>query len=148
MKKLFKFIGVFLLIVIILISVFIYIQINKPYTEIIKINWSINLPSSYKEIYSIESEVSVHGDGERYHVFEYTKENEINQSVDWENNKDKSIETEIDKVLSTLNVPKENMPNFQSNYKYYTTWKDKSSSKIYLIFITDTKKLYVIEDIL
>jgi len=148
MKKLFKFIGVFLLIVIILISIFLYIQINKPYTEIIKINWSINLPSSYKEIYSIESEVSVHGDGERYHVFEYTKENEINQSVDWENNKDKSIETEIDKVLSTLNVPKENMPNFQSNYKYYTTWKDKSSSKIYLIFITDTKKLYVIEDIL
>ena len=147
MKKLFKFIGVFLLIVIILISVFIYIQINKPYTEIIKINWSINLPSSYKEIYSIESEVSVHGDGERYHVFEYTKENEINQSVDWENNKDKYIETEIDKVLSTLNVPKENMPNFQSNYKYYNTWKDKSS-KIYLIFITDTKKLYVIEDIL
>ena len=148
MKKLFKFIGVFLLIVIILISVFLYIQINKPYTEIIKINWYINLPSSYKEIYSIESEVSVHGDGERYHVFEYTKENEINQSVDWENNKDKYIETEIDKVLSTLNVPKENMPNFQSNYKYYTTWKDKSSSKIYLIFITDTKKLYVIEDIL
>lgn len=146
MKKLFKFIGVFLLIVIILISVFLYIQINKPYTEIIKINWSINLPSSYKEIYSIESEVSVHGDGERYHVFEYTKENEINQSVDWENNKDKSIETEIGKVLSTLNVPKENMPNFQSNYKYYTALKHKLS-KIYLVYFTDTEKLYVIEDI-
>ena len=43
MKKLFKFIGVFLLIVIILISVFLYIQINKPYTEIIDMNWSMKL---------------------------------------------------------------------------------------------------------
>ena len=36
------------------------------------------------------------------------------------NNKNKSIETEIGKILSTLDVPDENMPNFQSNYKYYT----------------------------
>ncbi|WP_238900410.1 hypothetical protein [Clostridium sp. YIM B02500] len=146
MKKIFIFIGGFLLITIILISIFFYIQINKPYTEGIDRNWSIKLPNSYKEIYSKESEASFHGDGERYHVFEYTNEEDINQSVDWENNKDKSVETEINKVLSTLNVPKENMPNFQSNYKYYTS-KDKDSSKIYLIFFTDTKKLYVIEDI-
>ncbi|MBN7573397.1 hypothetical protein C1H57_05250 [Clostridium sp. 2-1] len=148
MKKLFKFIGVFLLIVVILISVFLYIQINKPYTEVIDINWSIKLPDSYKEIYSIESIASVHGDGERYHIFEYTKEDDIDQSLNWESNKDKSIEAEIDKVLSGLNVPKENMPNFQSDYKYYIEKKDSDSSKLYLIFMTDTKKLFVIEDIL
>lgn len=45
-----------------------------------------------------------------------------------------------------LNVPKENIPNFQSNYKYYTTVKH-DSSKIYLIFIDDSKKIYVIEEI-
>lgn len=147
MKKHFKFIGVFVLLsVIIVTTVFLYRQINKPYTKIIDMNWSIKLPNSYKEIYSIDSGASVHGDGERYHIFQYTKENDINQSVNWESNKDKSIETEIDKLLSELNVPKENMPDFQNNYKYYTSLK-QDSSKIYLIFISDTKKLYVIEDI-
>ncbi len=148
MKKLFKLTGVFLLIVIILVSVFLYIQINRPYTEIIDVNWSIKLPDSYKEIYSMESIASVHGDGERYHIFEYTKEEEISQSLNWESNKDKSVEAEIDKVLSGLNVPKENRPNFQSDYKYYIEKKDHDSSKLYIIFITGTKKLYVIEDIL
>lgn len=76
----------------------------------------------------------------------YTKEDDINKSVNWKNVKDKSIETEINKVLSTLNVPIENMPNFQSNYKYYTTVKH-GSSKIYLLFFYNTEKLYIIEDI-
>lgn len=141
MKNLSKFI----VLAVLVIAVFLYVQINKPYTEIIDINWSIKLPDSYKEIYSIDSGADFHGDGERYHIFEYTEENEINQSLNWENNKDNSIETEIEKVLSQLNVPKENMPNFQSNYKYYTIGKD-DNSKIYLIFTTDSKKLYVVED--
>ncbi len=72
----------------------------------------------------------------------------MTNTLNWESNKDKSIEAEIDKVLSGLNVPKENMPNFQSDYKYYIEKKDSDSSKLYLIFMTDTKKLFVIEDIL
>lgn len=40
------------------------------------------------------------------------------------------------------------MPNFQSDYKYYIEKKYGDSSKLYLIFMTDTKKLFVIEDIL
>lgn len=147
MGRLFKFIYVgVLLFIIIIIFVFSYIQINKSYTRIIDTNWSIKLPNSYKKIYYIDSGASFHGDGERYTILKYTKEDDINKSVNWKNVKDKSIETEINKVLSTLNVPIENMPNFQSNYKYYTTVKD-ASSKIYLLFFNDTEKLYIIEDI-
>lgn len=147
MKKHFKLISVFVLLsVIIVIIVFVYRQINKPYTKIIDMNWSIKLPTAYKEIYSIDSGASFHGDGKRYHIFQYTKENGMNQSVNWESNKDKSIETEIDNVLSELNVPKENMPDFQNKYKYYTL-VEQDSSKIYLIYISDMEKLYVIEDI-
>ncbi|MFW2488576.1 hypothetical protein ACN077_08350 [Clostridium chromiireducens] len=142
MKNLSKF----MVLAVLVIAVFLYVQINKAYTKIIDINWSISLPTSYKEIYSIDSGASFHGDGERYHIFQYAKESDINQSVNWKNNKDEYIETEIDKVLSSLNVRKENMPNFQSNYKYYTIGKD-DNSKIYLIFTTDSKKLYVVEDI-
>lgn len=117
-----------------------------PYTKIIDRNWSIKLLDSYKKIYSIDSGANVHGDGERYHIFQYTNENDVKKSVNQESNKNKSIETEIDKVLYELNVPKENMPDFQNSYKYYTLSKE-DSSKIYLVFISDTEKLYVIEDI-
>lgn len=144
MKNLFKFISVVALV----ITIFLYMQINKPYTEAIDINWAIKLSDLYKEIYSIDSGASVHGDGERYHIFQYINENDINQSVNWESNKDKSIEAEVNKVLSQLNVPKEDMPDFQSDYKYYVKKKDHNSSNLYLIFMTDTKKLFVIEDIL
>lgn len=61
MKKSFKIIGVcvgILLSVIIVITVFLYRQINKPYTKIIDMNWSIKLPSSCKEIYYIDSGAS------------------------------------------------------------------------------------------
>lgn len=146
MKNSLKFIVLTVLVIIVFLATFLYVQINKPYAEVIDINWSIKLPDSYKEIYSIESEATVHGDGERYHVFQYAKENDINQAVNWESNKDKSIETKVNKVLSELSVSKENMPDFQNNYKYYTELKDKMS-KIYLVYFPDTKKLYVIEDI-
>lgn len=146
MKKVLIFLGSTILVIVILVGLFLYEQINKPYSEIIYMNWSIILPNSYKEIYSVDSGASFHGDGERYHIFKYTKEDEISLSVNWENNKDIAIETATEKILNTLNVSKENMPNFQSKYKYYTKLKD-DSSKIYLIFDTDIKKLYIIEDI-
>lgn len=146
-KKLFKFIYLgILLSFLIIVSVFSYVQINKSYTKIIDTNWSIKLPNLYRKIYYIDSGSSFHGDGQRYTILKYTKEDDINKSVNWKNIKDKSIETEINKVLSTLNIPKENMPNFQSNYKYYTAVKH-DSSKIYLLFFNDIEKLYVIEDI-
>jgi hypothetical protein len=156
-KKLFKaislavrklIIGTIILAIIIAIAfaVFLFIQMNTPYSEVIKKNWSIKLPDSYKEIYSTDSGPSFQGDGERYHILQYTKANAINNSVKWESDKDVFTETEIDKVLSDLNVSEKNMPSFQHKYKYYVTSKDDNST-IYLVFIPHTKKLYVIEDI-
>ena len=139
-KKL--FVGSILLLIV-LIAVFSYVERNKAYAEIINMNWSIKLPSAYKEIYSVDSEASFHGDGERYHIFEYKNEEKINLSLNWENNKNLAIESTIEKVLNTLNISKENMPNFQGKYKYYTEEKS-DSSKIYLILVNDMKRLYII----
>lgn len=140
--------SVIILLIIILSSVtaFIFIKNNEPYTKIINMNWSIKLPSSYKEIYSIDSGASFQGDGQRYHILKYDGEDDLNLALNWENNKNEYMETSVQKVLNTLNVSKGNMPDFQDNYKYYTKIL-KDNSKIYLIFFTDTKKLYVIEDI-
>lgn len=135
-----------ILLVAITIVVFLYMKINKPYSEIININWSIKLPNSYKEIYSVDSGKSFHGDGERYHVFQYKRKDDIDLSLDWEDNRNSEIEAEVKRVLNNLNVSNDNMPDFQSNYKYYITGKN-DSSRIYLIFVPDTKILYIIEDI-
>lgn len=145
MKRLLKLISAILLFDII-IAVFLYIQINKPYSEIINLNWSIKLPDSYKIIYSTDSGASFHGDGQRYHIFEYKNENKISQALNWINAKNAAMESEINKVLNNLNVPKENMPDYGKEYKYYIRTKE-DSSKIYLIFAADTRKLYIIEDI-
>jgi hypothetical protein len=145
MKKLFIFLSGILL-EIALYGGFIYTKINKPYTEIINMNWSIKLPSSYKETYSIDSGTSFHGDVERYHILDYKNKGDIELSLNWKDDKNSAIESLIKQVLNALNVPREYMPNFNSKYKYYLKRK-QDSSVIYLIFVPDTKRLYIIEDI-
>lgn len=146
MKKLMMFLIVILLVIVLIITVVFYGNINKPYTEIINSNWSIELPNSYKEIYSIDSGASFHGDGERYHIFEYKNKKDIDILLNWENNKNIAIESAIEKVLNNLNVAQVNRPNFKDEYKYYFKAGD-DSSKVYFIFVPNTKMLYVIEDI-
>jgi hypothetical protein len=146
MKKILILLSSILLVIVLLISVISYLIISKPYTEIIQLNWDIKLPKPCKEIYAVDSGASFHGDGERYHIFEYKNEDDINLSLNWENSKNIEIELAIKKVLNNLNVSRENMPNFEDNYKYYSKTK-KDSSKIYFVFFPNIKKLYVIEDI-
>jgi len=146
MKKLMIFTIIILLVIVLIITVLFYGNINKPYIEIINLNWSIELPNSYKEIYSIDSGASFHGDGERYHIFEYDNKIDVEIPLNLESNKNIAIESAIEKVLNNLNVAQVNRPNFECEYKYYSKKMD-DSSKIYLIFETNTKRLYVIEDI-
>lgn len=126
---------------------FIYIKMNKSYTEIINMNWSIELPKPYEEIYSIDSGPSFHGDGERYHIFDYKNKDDIELSLKWKDDKNLSMESKIGEVLDNLSVSQEYMPKFESKYQYYSK-REQDSSTIYLIFIPDIKRLYVIEDIL
>ena len=152
MKKIRIFLLSSILLMILLITTSIYFYINKPYTEIIKLNWSISLPKPYKEIYSTDSGSSFHGDGERYSIFEYENIEDVNLSLKWDNNENKVVDLAIMKVLQSeimefikgLSIPLENMPDFKSQYRYYRKWKN-DSSKLYLIFVPDTKLLYVIE---
>lgn len=141
--------SILLVVAIFAVSLYVHIskQINKPYSEIVFMNWNIKLPSQYKEIYSVDSGSSFQGDGPRYHVFQYKNEEDINQSLTWVNIKNDEIEILAEKVLNTLNISKEKKPDFENKYKYYIKEKE-DSSKIYLIFFIDTKKLYIIEDIL
>lgn len=146
MKKLYG-VAATILLIITLILIFIFIQISKPYSAIITMNWSVEIPKTYKEVYSKDSGASFHGDGERYHIFQYSNENDIIKAIDWIDGKNTLMEAQVNKVLNILEIPIEAMPEFQADYKYYTKIKE-DSSKLYFIFVTGTKKLYIIEDIL
>ena len=41
------------------------------YASTIEKNWGLRLPDGYREVYSADTGASFHGDGVRYHVFQY-----------------------------------------------------------------------------
>lgn len=136
----------FLVAVLIVISSYgILINTNKHYSTIINANWSINLPKSYKEIYSIDSGSSLNGDGERYHMFQYEKVSDINEALVWKSSKNTMMESEINIITNYLEVEDEYMPDFQNNYKYFIQYSSDTST-IYLILFEETKLLFIVED--
>ena len=58
----------------------------NDYSHILRLNWNLILPSDSgcSEIYSDDSGPSFHGDGIRYHVFNYEDETAIDTMVDWQ----------------------------------------------------------------
>ena len=68
-------------------------------------NYGCALPaeSRYFQVYKKNSPSSIHGDGLRYHVFSYEKQDYIMQMFDWENEKNKgSLKGSADKWLDSL----------------------------------------------
>lgn len=114
------------------------------YSNTINSNWDIKLLKSYKEIYSTDSGPSFHGDGDRYHIFEYKNSDYLNSALPWKNEKNLVLEDEIKSIVNRLSIPEVYGPNFKGDYKYYSKTKE-DSSKIYLLFYTDLNRLYVVE---
>lgn len=113
----------------------------------LKANWKVGLPTPYTEIYAIDSGESFLGDGERYHVFDYEDYADIKECLEWKEDKNIFVETEVNSIIAKLEASKEYRPNFDSSYKYYTKTKE-DSSKLNIILIENTNIIYIIEDIM
>ena len=133
--------------VILIVGGFLFSLLDHTYTSIIRSNWSISLPIPAKQIYSMDNSGGWPGDGERYHVFTYRDSTKIIKSLEWKSGRYPLLESEVVKVLEMLGVPDANLPDFQRNYLYYIKRDNSFVSTIYLIYFTDTKTLYVIENI-
>ena len=72
------------LIILILFGFFAYKEM-RDYTNIIKLNWWIQIPkeANVEEIYSKDSWESFHWDGIRYHVYSYENEEVVESMVNW-----------------------------------------------------------------
>lgn len=115
-------------------------------------NWHVRLPEGGKEIYYTDSGANFHGDGQRYSVYKYDNEETISNAFEWKNKKDKNIEEEIKEVLQYLKeenvkIPEKYKIDFNKKYKYIIKIDDHDDSKLYLIYISDEKRIYVIENI-
>ena len=118
---------------------------QNRYYHYINVNWNLDLPRNYEEIYYKDSGPSFNGDGERYSIFRYKNLEEINVAVDWKE-KNSSIETNVVNILRKLKVPEEYYPNYNSNCKYYC-YIEEDNSKICMILDINLNKIYIVEDI-
>lgn len=124
-----------------------YVRWNSAYSNIIKNNWGIELSKQYKEIYSLDSGPSFHGDGERYHIFQYDDNKHVSPFLVWQGENDLYIEEKVKNIIINLNVPEKYTPDFSRKYNYYYK-TDTDSSKIYILFFHESNRLYIIEQIL
>jgi predicted heme/steroid binding protein len=140
-------VGIVITVLIVGVSINRYISEHNKYSRILKMNWKIELPDKYKEIYSLDSGPSFHGDGERYHIFGYENNINISSSLEWRDGKDSALEENVKDILGKLEVSEENIPDLQKSYKYYYKLAD-DSSRIYIIFSSNLNRVYVVEEFL
>lgn len=127
------------------LSTVIMIKEQNRYYHILNMNWKLNLPRQYEEIYYKDSGESFHGDGERYSVFQYNTLEEINNAIEL-NSKNDNIEPSVTKILEKLKVSKDYYPDFNNDYKYYYKIKE-DTSQLYIILDSNLKKAYIVENI-
>ena len=116
---------------------------RNSYLKVIRNNWGLSLPAGCVEVYEIDSGPSFHGDGERYHVFEYREGKEVPVWGNAEGLQD-ADRKRIVEILDGLDGKKEWYPDFES---VTDMGKDKKQdgSCVYFLFDGEAARLYVVE---
>ncbi len=88
---------------------------SSDYSEVFEKNWGFSLPKGYEELYVIDSGASFHGDGERYHIFKYKQEIELNNIEKFSSEKNINLEKQIETILNSLQISTEKGPDFSKD---------------------------------
>lgn len=143
MKKAYLIAG---MLIIVVAGLGFYVVNQWRYAHVIEANWSIMLPTSYDEIYKIDSGQSFLGDGQRFHVFEVRNQSDVIDALAWTNGPNSTIEESVTTLIRALKVDSAYRPDFQIPYRYYTQTKTDHST-IYLVYFETIQRLLIIEDI-
>lgn len=145
-----------LIVIILFLSIIMGLLISMYYTALgkyivdIKLNWKIDIPRGDNKVYEKRTEPSFGGDGENYCILEYKNQRKISQlenSIEWNTQKDIELEKEIMKILNKLNVAEEYLPNLENEYIYYVKRGERDDRNSIAILKFD-KRIYIIEEIL
>ena len=122
----------------------------NDYSHILRLNWNLILPSDSgcSGIYSDDSGPSFHGDGIRYHVFNYEDETAIDTMVDWQLTEGKTrfrmnYSEAVAEWLDSINVP----DDWRPEYEDCSFWYQQKYGGDEMIILQDKnqKNLYVAE---
>lgn len=125
-------------------------QEATDYTNVIKTNWGIELPSKsahFHEEYH-NTDFGPQGDGTRYYVYSYKDGNPIAEAFSWRSNElptefHDSYSAAAEEWLDAIEVPSEKRPNY-ANCRFYYTTKDDHDELI-LFWDRTAKRLYILE---
>ena len=97
--------GLLALPVLLVLSVLMIFLGSEDYTRIIRLNWELDLPASEDCLYETDSGASFGGDGERYHVLEYSSDSQLQETLEQEATPISPAEEAVTAILDGLSVP-------------------------------------------
>lgn len=122
----------------------------NDYSHILRLNLNLILPSDSgcSEIYSDDSGPSFHGDGIRYHVFNYEDETAIDTMVDWQLTEGKTrfrmnYSEAVAEWLDSINVPDDRRPEYEDCSFWYQ--QKYGGDEMIILQDKNQKNLYVAE---
>lgn len=121
---------------------------TNAYALCMNSNWHIDLPNENTRLYEKTSGVSFTGDGIRYHILQYDKENinTISKSFNWKSDAiPDDLANKANQWLDQINVPTEKRPKTEK-CKYVSLTRDPKVPDCLIMFLNeDTNELYAIE---
>lgn len=147
---------------IILVPVLIYYMGKAYFTvkQIYSINWNIEIPSDFIEIYNNKGPRGFQGDGLRYTIFE-TRYNDILSVMNFDNSskemqiqvgnsndgRNKDIEEFVFKIAEKIGVSQIYHPSFDHRYIWKKLSKQDMDTLIILYF-PDSNRIYFVEELI
>lgn len=123
----------------------IQVKNGRDYFRVFRLNWNISLPTNAKQLYEVQSEASFHGDGERYHVFQYDKTPDFPAEMIPVTTVSQEERDDVYKILfSGITVEEKYLPDFDRVTLRMKAVK-KGSTRMYLYYVESSQTLYIIE---
>lgn len=130
------------------IGVGIYINYGRDYFFVFRMNWNISLPTNAKQLYEMQGEPNIHGDGERYHVYQYDKTPDFPTEMIPVTTVPQEERGDVYKILfGGITVEEKYLPDFDRVTLRMKAVK-KDSTRMYLYYVESSQTLYIIEHFL
>ena len=137
--------GLLALPVLLVLSVLMIFWGTGDYVRTVQLNWELELPASEGCLYETDSGASFGGDGERYHVLEYSSDSQLRETLEQETTPISPAEEAVTAILDGLSVPADQRPDY-ADCRWFTAFRSEDArDDLYLLLNGAGTRLYVIE---